>query len=78
MNECLSDGFGDDVDGPSVSTTKIRVARKSHKCGECGREIKPGKKYEHVSGCWEGTWDVFKTCIGCRNARRNHICGGYL
>ena len=41
------------------------VAKKTHRCSECGREIAPGERYERVFGVWEGRADVFKTCGHC-------------
>jgi hypothetical protein len=51
---------------------KDRKARKAHKCEECGSAIKPGQRYEHVFGKWDGRLDSFKTCERCI-ALRDHL-----
>ena len=56
---------------------KIITARKSHKCSECGAEIKPGYKYEYVFGIWEGDKFTVKTCADCLSLRNAFFCSGY-
>lgn len=43
----------------------IRKARKQHTCCECGEPIKPGQRYEYVSGIFghEPFWQ--RTCLQC-------------
>ena len=48
------------------------VARKEHRCYECGHAISPGETYERVGAKWEGIVDVFKTCSRC-TALREHL-----
>jgi len=45
------------------------IARKEHICEECGRKIRPGERYEHVSGVCDQGWKTFKTCIYCLGLR---------
>lgn len=74
--ECCCDsyyGFAADV-----SSTKIRKARKPHTCCECGDTIGPGQRYEVASGCWEGSWDHFKTCITCVRIRDDLFPCGHV
>jgi hypothetical protein len=55
---------------------KIRTSRKTHRCEECHGEIRPGEKYEHVSGCWDYGVSTFKTCERCVDLRiwvRNNV-----
>lgn len=54
---------------PSCSTVVHRVARKQHKCYECGGIIAPLDVYEYTSGVWEGRPDSFKVCQHCEEAR---------
>lgn len=54
-----------DYDPPTVWRQSTPVARKEHKCSECGRPIDPGHQYEHVFGVWDGRADTFKTCARC-------------
>lgn len=44
---------------------KMHVARKEHRCEECGRPIHPGERYEYTCGKWEGDVSVFKVCPRC-------------
>jgi len=55
--------------GPDVYTEKIVTARKKHICCECRRDIPPGEEYENVTGCWDGSWSTYKTCIDCKSMR---------
>ncbi len=57
------------------STTETRTARKPHKCYECEREIRPGEKYEHVAGRYEGEFSVYDTCALCVEIRNVFTCG---
>ena len=50
-----------------VWTTKMRVARKSHKCCECREEIKAGDRYEYIFSVFEGDIYTYKTCEFCAN-----------
>ena len=55
-------------------------ARKTHKCGECCREIQPREMYERAYGVYEGRGQTFKTCTHCMGARRwlDIVCSGFL
>ena len=65
-----------DYDRADVYSSKVVTARKQHKCCECGETIEPGGKYEYVSGCWDGSWDHYKTCEICLRIRNDVCCGG--
>ena len=56
------------------------VARKDHKCRECGRVIERGERYHVDRFVWEGKLDAHKTCAHCMVAREwlRQECGGYL
>jgi len=56
---------------------KIVVASKSHRCLECGREIRIGEQYEYVFGVWEGDSNIFKTCSDCLSVRSVFFCDGW-
>lgn len=45
----------------------MRIARKPHRCDECGGEIIPGQQYEYVSGMWDSYVQDFKTCPACKD-----------
>lgn len=73
MNSCACIVVDSDYE-PSCSTVTIRKARKQHVCDECGRTIKPGERYEHISGIWDGHADSNKTCLGCKAIRNLFFC----
>src|ERR1700743_471044 len=50
--------------------TLDRRARMEHRCGECGRTIRPGEHYEFVKGLGDmDQWVQYKTCPHCQGAR---------
>ena len=59
-----------DYDPPIFYGRAIRTARKQHKCEECAGQILPGEQYEYVSGRWEDSFSVFKTCQRCIDLRQ--------
>lgn len=59
-----------DYEMPTVSRQSVHRARKPHRCGECGCEIKPGDIYEYAWGVWEGSAQSFRACERCHDARR--------
>jgi len=70
--------YVDSCDSSAVCyTEKMRVAKKTHKCGECDRQIQPGETYEYVSGMWEDRWNVYKTCKDCLSVREEFFCEGF-
>lgn len=61
---------------------KMRTARKTHQCYDCGRDITPGERYHWATGLWDDLprWYVFKMCAHC-DAASNWLmvmCNGYL
>jgi len=68
----------DDYDGPSFSTDKVVKARKVHVCGECGKQINPGDKYEYVWGIWDGEQEIHKTCYVCYCIREDLFHCGWV
>ena len=58
--------MADSGDGPEFWSQSSITARKVHVCGECGREIQPGEKYEKHFGVYEGSAFSGKTCLHCR------------
>lgn len=67
--------LGDSADFTQTSTP---TARKEHKCGECGRAILPGEKYEYVAGKWYGDFQIHKTCADCLSVRTTLFCSYYF
>jgi hypothetical protein len=54
-----------DYDPPSMIRESEPVARKDHRCTECGRRIAAGERYSYTWGIWDGMADTFKTCPRC-------------
>lgn len=59
----------DDGEGPAVFDASMHTARKAHRCCECHDTIDPGELYEYTSGCWDGSWYHYKTCLTCKKIR---------
>jgi hypothetical protein len=59
---------------PSICDSKMQIARKPHKCCECGQVISQGQKYERFRGMWNGKFDTFKTCQTCLDIRSEFFC----
>jgi hypothetical protein len=68
----------DVYEGPSVSSTKTVKARKQHQCCECLGTIEIGELYETTDGCWDGSWDHFKTCSFCVKIRKQYCPNGHI
>ncbi len=77
MNDCACVYVGD-YDPPEFCNSRIVIARKPHKCGECQKEILLGSKYEYVSGVWDGRFGVYKTCGICLELRNVFFCDGWF
>ena len=58
-----------DAEAPEFYNAKDVVARKQHKCSECGEDIKAGETYEYLFGKWGGETTTYKTCSDCLNLR---------
>jgi len=72
---CCPLSGGDDADHPKFFTQERVVARKDHRCSECGETIPKGDKYERVTGLWGDSIDTFKTCLSCVEIRDHFACG---
>lgn len=70
MSGCSCDY--DDADMPEVFMERWRTARKPNKCCECADVIKPGERYRHSTGKWDGRWKSFNTCEFCDGERDAH------
>lgn len=70
---CVYDGSADDF-----VTEKTVTARKQHRCGECGDTIQKGEKYQKADGCWDHSWQHYKTCKFCVKLRDQYCPGGYI
>lgn len=58
-----------DYDAPTLYRVAQPVARKPHRCSECGATIHAGERYESVVGLWDSRWDHFRTCTRCTDLR---------
>lgn len=45
------------------------IARKAHRCEECGRQIRTGERYERVRAIWADGAATFSTCVYCMAQR---------
>ena len=54
-----------DYEAPSICHEATPIARKNHRCTECGRAILKGDRYEYTWGIWGGDAQEFKTCQRC-------------
>ena len=63
--------------GPEFFSATEPKARKAHACGECGRQIQPGERYEYVCGKWDGDMLTYKTCVDCLSIRNAFFCEAY-
>lgn len=54
-----------DCDRPSAYREVWRRARKEHRCEACYEPIRPGERYNYVSGVWDGEASAFKRCARC-------------
>lgn len=72
-----------DYEPPSFHSRKAVKARKTYHCVECSGEIRPGERYERVTGMWDGYIDRYQTCRRCHDIRqwvKNNVpcfCWGY-
>lgn len=67
MSGCFC-SFGD-AELPSVYSHARRAARIEHRCCECLEPIARGETYEFFTGCWDGKWHAYKTCLFCARER---------
>ena len=44
------------------------VARKPHRCDDCGKPIEAGQKYSRLRGKWEGEFTTHLSHMDCRDA----------
>ena len=76
IGDCDVCVLGYDGDSPEFCHTKIRSARRTHICCECGDSINVGDQYECVSGRWDGGISRYKTCSPCVEIRMKFSCDG--
>lgn len=56
-------------EGPDVYWKSNPMARKEHKCCECGSIISVGERYELFEAVWDGEFGRYKTCTICCTVR---------
>jgi len=67
-----------DTEGsPEFYRERIHIARKWHRCCECGSIIDPGEKYFYVTGLWDGDFSTYKTCEICQKIKQEAISSGH-
>lgn len=52
-----------------VYEAKVVIARKTHRCNECGIAIAPREQYERVGSLFDGQWRTYRTCSRCLDLR---------
>lgn len=70
----MSEGFACELDDDAACRSwgpELRRARRSHRCIECGRWIRPGELYQWCAQIYErgDPVDVYKTCVECAEVR---------
>ncbi|UCE99958.1 MAG: hypothetical protein JSV82_02515 [Planctomycetota bacterium] len=76
--DCSCDvGFDDYGDYPEFYNESTPIARKEHKCFECGRMITKGEKYHCASGKWNIKIETYKTCGDCLSIREQFFGNGW-
>ncbi len=63
----------DSFDYPEIYRRHDRKARKVHKCCECGREIRPGEKYNYAWGVWIKSIEYHR-CADCQSIADAYFC----
>jgi hypothetical protein len=66
----------DDTEPADIFKQDQVVARKSHRCCECGDTIQPGRSYERITMLADGHWYHYATCGICAQiAAATQSCG---
>ncbi len=63
----------DSFDYPEIYRRHDRIARKSHRCCECGRQIAPGERYNYAWGVWEKSREYHR-CADCQSIADAYFC----
>ena len=74
MNNCSCSIEASEGEPCSFLNIKYIRARKKHNCCECKKIIQPKEQYERLSGCWEGGFGTYKTCMDCVSIRKAFFC----
>lgn len=68
-----------DWEMPEFYSARWVVARKEHKCVECGAPVFKGEKHGYFTGKWDGELESYRQHIECEDACRyirDHFQGG--
>src|SRR5574343_75029 len=71
---CSIDSYDNYAHNCSFYSDKILIAKKDHKCIECGDIIKKGYSYERVTGKWDDKFHHYDTCMICKEIRDKIFC----
>jgi hypothetical protein len=78
MTDCTVCLFVDDGGPqPAFYTSRRVMARRPHRCCECGDAIAVGDRYERVTGKWDGRISTFTTCLNCVDIAEQLSCNGF-
>ena len=64
-----------DYEVPEFFHSKMRRARKAHRCCECPETIQPGDLHDYAVGKWDGEVIEFRTCARCSNVAADYFDG---
>lgn len=70
----------DDAEAVDFCCSKVRTARKTHKCSECDRQILKAEKYFHSVFKIDDSMGTNKRCSHCDIAAQwlSYHCGGWV
>lgn len=57
---------------------RMVVARKAHRCCECGEAIPVGARYQRATGKSDGEVWTATTCAVCAEIRQAFVCGSWV
>jgi hypothetical protein len=69
---CIGDFEGESAE---FGSARMVVARKPHKCGECGAVIDIRTRYELMTVYWDGRFWRDRTCETCLEIGQAMSCG---
>ena len=68
ISGCGDEGYDEEYEQKDVVFDSELIILK---CGECGRKIKKGEKYEWYRGQYDGRHYTHNTCLDCVSLRDN-------
>jgi hypothetical protein len=72
MYQCVCIDHDAEPKSGTYSSAVVK-GRKDHHCCECGRAIPKGTPHEVDKGIWDGSWRSYRTCMICRQIRKDFM-----